>query len=183
MAAWVVLRAFDMGALPILLLMGSGLFVSSYLVMSGSLPDAGRLRVVMTVVFGLIHGFGFAANLLEMQLPTGRIAELLVGVNLGVEIGRMSLVVGVTLLVTALQRLRLTLPRPSWLDWVSSGSRPAVSDDQLVESGRSGHRSNANAPQPRRISFTTVQFCCGKMPFVALKYILPLTMYVCHATK
>lgn len=111
-ALWALLRMAGIGSLPLLLLAGSALFVGSYLVMSGSLPEAGRLRMVMTVVFGLIHGFGFAANLLEMQLPAGRIAELLVGFNLGVELGQTSLVLGVTGLAWGLGRLRLALPRP-----------------------------------------------------------------------
>jgi hypothetical protein len=34
--------------------------------------DAGRLRMLITLVFGLIHGFGFAADLLELQLPNRR---------------------------------------------------------------------------------------------------------------
>lgn len=100
------------GDLPFLLLFGSALFTGGYLLVSGSLADAGRLRMVITVVFGLIHGFGFAANLLEMQLPTGRIAELLVGFNLGVEVGQMTLVLGVSLAVYLLARLKLSLPRP-----------------------------------------------------------------------
>ena len=45
-------------------------------------------------MFGLIHGFGFAADLLELQLPPERLAELLVGFNVGVEIGQLILVVG-----------------------------------------------------------------------------------------
>ena len=100
------------GDLPVLLLVGSALFTGGYLIVSGNLTDAGRLRMVITVVFGLIHGFGFAANLLEMQLPTGRIAELLVGFNLGVEVGQMTLVLGVSLLVWGLARMKLSLPRP-----------------------------------------------------------------------
>jgi hypothetical protein len=66
---------------------------------------------VITLVFGLIHGFGFAASLLELQLPTERLAELLVGFNVGVEIGQLTLVVGVSLLVVALSRFKLAPPR------------------------------------------------------------------------
>ncbi len=53
-------------------------------------------------MFGLIHGFGFAADLLEMKLPPKRLAELLFGFNLGVEIGQLTLVVGVSLAAYAL---------------------------------------------------------------------------------
>lgn len=108
------------GELPALLLLGGGLFTSNYLMMSGRLTDAGRFRMMITLVFGLIHGFGFASNLLEMQLPTERLAELLVGFNVGVELGQLTLVLGVAGLVLGLRRLRLTLPRPITVDVASS---------------------------------------------------------------
>lgn len=115
LAAWA-----GLGELPALLLLGGGLFTGSYLMMSGRLADAGRFRMLITLVFGLIHGFGFASNLLEMQLPTGRLAELLVGFNLGVEFGQLSLVLAVTGLVMGLRRLRLAAPRPITVDLAAS---------------------------------------------------------------
>ena len=108
------------GGLPSLLLLGAGLFTANYLLISGNIRDAGRLRILVTLVFGLIHGFGFAADLLELQLPTQRLAELLVGFNLGVEIGQLALVVGATLLVLGLKRFQLALPRPIVVDVASS---------------------------------------------------------------
>jgi hypothetical protein len=106
--------------LPSLLLLGSGLFTANYLLISGNIRDAGRLRVLITLVFGLIHGFGFAADLLELQLPTERLAELLVGFNLGVEAGQLALVIGATMLVVALRKLHLALPRPIVVDVAST---------------------------------------------------------------
>jgi len=113
-------RLSGLGGLPPLLLIGGGLFASCYLMVSGHLRDAARLRLVVTLVFGLIHGFGFAADLLQMHLPTGRLAELLVGFNLGVEIGQLSLVLGVIGAVSLLVRLKLALPRPLVVDLASS---------------------------------------------------------------
>jgi hypothetical protein len=104
------------GELPLFLLLGTGLFSACYLMISGHLKDAGRLRMVITVVFGLIHGFGFASDLTELQLPTGRLAQLLVGFNLGVEVGQLTLVLSATLLVAALARWRMALPRPIVVD-------------------------------------------------------------------
>ena len=77
-------RLLGFGGLPSLLLLGAGLFSANYLLITSRVQEAGRLRLLITLVFGLVHGFGFAANLLEMQLPTSRLAELLVGFNLGV---------------------------------------------------------------------------------------------------
>jgi hypothetical protein len=108
------------GGLPSLLLLGAGLFTANYLLISGNIRDAGRLRILVTLVFGLIHGFGFAADLLELQLPTQRLAELLVGFNLGVEVGQLALVVGATLLVLGLKRVQLALPRPIVVDVASA---------------------------------------------------------------
>jgi hypothetical protein len=90
------------------------------LLISGNLRDAGRLRMLITLVFGLIHGFGFAADLLELQLPTERLAELLVGFNLGVEVGQLALVVGATLLVVGLRKIQLAPPRPIVVDVAST---------------------------------------------------------------
>ncbi|THD56005.1 HupE/UreJ family protein [Phenylobacterium sp.] len=112
--------ALGFGELPGLLLLGAGLFTSNYLMISGRLADPGRFRMMITLVFGLIHGFGFASNLLEMQLPTGRLAELLVGFNLGVEIGQLTLVLGVTGLVFAVSKLKLATPRAITVDIASS---------------------------------------------------------------
>jgi len=111
-AVMIGLQFVGIGELPTLLVLGAALFTANYLMISGHLADAGRLRLVITLVFGLIHGFGFAASLLELQLPTERLAELLVGFNIGVEVGQLTLVAGVSLLVMALARLRLSLPRP-----------------------------------------------------------------------
>jgi hypothetical protein len=115
-----VFQALGFGGLPSLLLLGAGLFTANYLLISGNIRDAGRLRILITLVFGLIHGFGFAADLLELQLPTQRLAELLVGFNLGVEVGQLALVVGATLLVLGLKRMRLALPRPIVVDVASA---------------------------------------------------------------
>jgi hypothetical protein len=103
--------ALGYGGLPTLLLLGAGLAAACYLMISGRVHDAVRLRMGVTVVFGLIHGFGFAAGLLEMKLPARNLAELLFGFNLGVEIGQLSLVLTVVGLAALATRVRWALPR------------------------------------------------------------------------
>jgi len=49
-------------------------------------------RWVVAFVFGLVHGFGFAAVLTDLGLPQGALVLALVGFNLGVEIGQLALV-------------------------------------------------------------------------------------------
>ena len=114
-------RLLGLGGLPSLLLLGAALFTSNYLMVSGHLKDAARVRLVVTLMFGLIHGFGFAANLLDERLPKGRLAELIVGFNCGVEIGQLTVVMVVLGLVAILTKVKLTLPRPLVIDVVSSG--------------------------------------------------------------
>jgi HupE / UreJ protein len=108
------------GTLPPLLLFGAALFCANYLMLSGHMRDAGRLRLVVTLVFGLIHGFGFAATLLEMQLPAQKLAQILVGFNIGVEIGQLSLVLTLMGLVAVAIRTKLSLPRPIVVDAVAA---------------------------------------------------------------
>ncbi len=115
-----IMQVAGLGGLPALLLLGAGLFTGNYLMITGHLQDAARLRVVVTLVFGLIHGFGFASSLLEMRLPTGRLAELLVGFNTGVEVGQLSLVLGVSLIVYLMVKMKLALPRPIVTDVCSA---------------------------------------------------------------
>jgi hydrogenase/urease accessory protein HupE len=54
-------------------------------------PNAkGRWRI--TLVFGLIHGFGFAGALREIALPRSELPAALLTFNLGVEIGQLGVV-------------------------------------------------------------------------------------------
>jgi hypothetical protein len=109
----------DVG-LPLPLLFGGGIFAAGYLLLTGQMRDAGQVRLLVTLVFGLIHGFGFAASLLEMRLPPERLAELLVGFNIGVEIGQVTVVLGALLAANLLVRMRLRIPRPLLTDLVAS---------------------------------------------------------------
>jgi HupE / UreJ protein len=106
--------------MPMLLLIGGGLFSTNYLMLTGHLRDAARVRLLMTLVFGLIHGFGFASNLLEMKLPSGRLTELLLGFNLGVEVGQVTVVMSAILVAYLLVKLRLGVPRPILTDVAAS---------------------------------------------------------------
>jgi hypothetical protein len=60
-------------------------------------------RVVVTFFFGLIHGFGFAGVLAELNLPTARFVWALLQFNLGLEIGQLMIVVVVTASLFALR--------------------------------------------------------------------------------
>jgi hypothetical protein len=60
--------------------------------------------VIVTFVFGLIHGFGFAGVLAELDLPAARFAWALLQFNVGLEAGQLLIVVAVTALLFLLRR-------------------------------------------------------------------------------
>jgi hypothetical protein len=53
-------------------------------------------RIVVTFFFGLIHGFGFASVLAELNLPTADFAWALLQFNVGLEMGQLMIVVVAT---------------------------------------------------------------------------------------
>jgi hypothetical protein len=108
------------GALPPALLTGAAIFSAAYLLISGQLHDSGRLRMVVTTIFGLIHGFGFAADLLEARLPPEKLAQILFGFNIGVELGQLTIVLAVSGLVMLARRTGLATPRPITVDVLGS---------------------------------------------------------------
>lgn len=78
-------------------------------------PLAGNRRGAITFFFGLIHGFGFAGVLGELQLPTAAFGWALFQFNLGIELGQLSLVGVVVPLLYALRH------SPRYLPWVMRG--------------------------------------------------------------
>ncbi len=132
LALMAVLRLMGIGLLPPLLLIGAAIFSASYLMLSGHLRDAGRIRLLVTLVFGLIHGFGFAADLLESRLPAEKLAEILVGFNLGVEIGQLSIVLLFAGVAALLAKAKLSLPRPIVVD-VCASALVAIGTIWMIE--------------------------------------------------
>ncbi len=56
-------------------------------------PRLERYRFWVATGFGLVHGFGFARALVELQLSTTGLVSALFGYNLGVELGQLAVVV------------------------------------------------------------------------------------------
>ena len=61
-------------------------------------------RYAFTFLFGLIHGFGFADVLAEMDLPRGDFMAALLKFNLGVELGQLVIVLPLLALLFAVRR-------------------------------------------------------------------------------
>lgn len=67
-------------------------------------PWLGHRRALAALVFGLIHGFGFAGPLLEVDLPPAAMAWALLQFNLGVEAGQLLVVLLALALLWPLRR-------------------------------------------------------------------------------
>ncbi len=80
--------------------------------------DGRDMRAWIAFAFGLIHGFGFASVLREMDLPARALGWSLFSFNLGVELGQLAVVVGVASLVIALRRA--SMPAARRLAWAGS---------------------------------------------------------------
>ena len=99
--------------LPRLLPLGLALFVACSFALLRRGVNPARLRLPLSFVFGLIHGFGFAAVLAGMQMPRAELLHGLLGFNLGVELGQLAVVAcGAALLWLLEQRLGWKLARP-----------------------------------------------------------------------
>jgi len=94
--------------------------LSIVLVASESLRDretlARRLPALVSFLFGLVHGLGFAGALKEIGLPQSHLPLALLCFNAGVEIGQLMVVLAVFTVV------RLPIPR----DWLGRARRPAL---------------------------------------------------------
>jgi len=91
----LVLAAFAVqgyGQVPAITLAGLGLFTACYFGLLATVANPSSLRWSIAFLFGLIHGFGFAAVLTEVGLPRDRILPALFGFNAGVELGQLAVV-------------------------------------------------------------------------------------------
>ena len=64
-----------------------------------------RHPVVVSSVFGLLHGFGFAAVLHQIGLPDSAIPTALLFFNVGVEVGQIFFVLALAIAIAALRWL------------------------------------------------------------------------------
>ncbi len=90
--------------LPVITLVGLATFTVCYLSLADTQEQAVQLRPLLTILFGLIHGFGFASVLMTMRLPTDRLVPALLGFNVGVEIGQLGIVAALWIVGTLVVR-------------------------------------------------------------------------------
>ncbi|MEK6788621.1 MAG: HupE/UreJ family protein [Pseudomonadota bacterium] len=106
--------------MPLLLMAALAVFSFCYfgLLAQSTRPQRGRL--VLTFVFGLIHGFGFAGLMGELQLPPAQLTLGLLGFNLGVELGQILMIALIWPILVGLRRL------PKASAWATQGASAAV---------------------------------------------------------
>ncbi len=92
------------GGLTPVMLLGLGLFSCGYLFLDREHAAGSGLRALLTMLFGLVHGFGFAGVLLDVGLPAGRMVSALFAFNLGVELGQVLVVACLWIVGRALVR-------------------------------------------------------------------------------
>jgi hydrogenase/urease accessory protein HupE len=80
----------------------------------GRLTLTERIPWVIALVFGLVHGLGFAGALAEVGLPQQEIPLALLMFNVGVETGQILFVGVVMLLSAAIRRAPFKWPSGSW---------------------------------------------------------------------
>ena len=71
---------------------GLMLFTVAYGFYSQNLNIVRQTLPILVVIFGFVHGFGFAGVLVEAGLPNNRLLSALIGFNIGVEIGQLFIV-------------------------------------------------------------------------------------------
>lgn len=84
--------------------LGLGLVVVCQLGLAARAARPGATRWLLAAVFGLIHGFGFAGALRSAELPRADALRVLLGFNLGVELGQLVVVALLAAVFTALAR-------------------------------------------------------------------------------
>jgi hypothetical protein len=74
------------------LLTALALFAFCYLMLAQRSADNGAFKVLVTTLFGLVHGLGFASAFLASGVAPARLLWPLAGFNIGVELGQLAVV-------------------------------------------------------------------------------------------
>lgn len=103
------------------LLMASLLLLTAcYFALLADTPRPQRWHLALTFIFGLVHGFGFAGLMGELQLPPAQLIPGLLGFNIGVELGQLFVIALIWPLLLWLRR------HPRATDWGTQSVSAAV---------------------------------------------------------
>ena len=93
---------------PYFLILGILIFSLGYFYLLKNLNLENNLLSIITIIFGLIHGFGFGGFLLGSKISSENIFSGLLGFNLGVEVGQIIFVLLILLIYKLLITLKIT---------------------------------------------------------------------------
>ena len=102
----LILNIFTKNSISSILLIGLLLFSSGYFFLHKSINKKNNLLIVITLLFGMIHGLGFGSYLLSTGINSNNIITSLLGFNLGVEIGQIIFVLTALAVIWKLTKLR-----------------------------------------------------------------------------
>lgn len=122
LAALAIAALAGFGTVAAPALVGLALFSVCHFAMLGRVERPARLRAAIAFAFGLVHGFGFAGVLGEMDLPRERLVPALFGFNVGVELGQLAVVALVWPLLVVLARAR----DRRWRAWIAEGGSAVI---------------------------------------------------------
>ena len=102
----LILNILTNNHLSSILLLGLLLFSLGYFFLHKSIKNKNNLLVMITVLFGLIHGLGFGSYLISTGINSNNMITALLGFNLGVEIGQIIFVLTILSIIWVLLKLR-----------------------------------------------------------------------------
>ena len=103
----LILNIFTNNSFSTILLLGLLIFSLGYFFLHRSINKKNNLLIMITVLFGMIHGLGFGSYLVSTGINNSNIITALLGFNLGVEIGQIIFVLVILSIVWMLMQLRL----------------------------------------------------------------------------
>ena len=87
--AMILLSTLNINELKIGFILGLGMLTLAILKLGEEPDQSEKLRPMLAIIFGTIHGFGFANILTEISLDRTNFLVSLLGFNIGVEIGQI----------------------------------------------------------------------------------------------
>lgn len=91
--AMILLSTLNINELKIGFILGLGMLTLAILKLGEEPDQSEKLRPMLAIIFGTIHGFGFANILSEISLDRTNFLVSLLGFNIGVEIGQILVLV------------------------------------------------------------------------------------------
>lgn len=116
------LNVFRLAVAPVEAMIAlSILFLATEIARGDARSFSRRFPIVLSFVFGLLHGFGFASALGEIGLPRNELAAGLLFFNVGVEIGQLAFIAVIVTFVLAGRDIAPRLGRAERLNPARAG--------------------------------------------------------------